>query len=47
MLIYEYPCKVCGAVSEFLPAVDQNQTIPSPKYGSLVMEKDLLTPFGF
>jgi putative FmdB family regulatory protein len=45
MPIYEYQCKVCGTVSEFLHRVDRNQTITCKKCGSLEMEKILSTPF--
>ena len=45
MPIYEYQCKVCGTVSEFLHGVHQHQMITCKKCGSLKMEKILSTPF--
>lgn len=45
MPIFEYQCKVCGSVSEFLIGVGQNQTITCKKCGSLEMERILSTPF--
>jgi putative FmdB family regulatory protein len=45
MPIFEYQCKVCGSVSEFLLGVGHEQQITCEKCGSLEMEKILSTPF--
>jgi putative FmdB family regulatory protein len=45
MPIFEYQCKVCGAVSEFLLRVDDKEKISCKKCGCLEMDKILSTPF--
>jgi putative FmdB family regulatory protein len=39
MPIYEYECKSCGAISEFLATFRNNETISCRSCGSLKMEK--------
>jgi putative FmdB family regulatory protein len=45
MPIFEYQCKECMAVSEFLIGVGNEEPITCKKCGSLEMEKVLSTPF--
>lgn len=45
MPIFEYQCKVCGAVSEFLLRNDEKEKITCKKCGGLEMQKILSTPF--
>jgi putative FmdB family regulatory protein len=39
MPIYEYKCKSCGAISEFLTTLRNNETISCRSCGSLKLEK--------
>jgi putative FmdB family regulatory protein len=45
MPIFEYHCKACGSVSEFLIGVGHEQPISCKQCGSLEMERILSTPF--
>ncbi len=43
MPIYEYRCKQCGAISEFLTGLHKDETISCRSCGSLEMEKIMST----
>jgi putative FmdB family regulatory protein len=45
MPIFEYQCKECMTVSEFLIGVRNEESIACKKCGSLEMERILSTPF--
>jgi putative FmdB family regulatory protein len=45
MPIFEYQCKECMTVSEFLMGVRNEESIACKNCGSLVMERILSTPF--
>lgn len=45
MPIFEYQCKDCMTVSEFLIGVGNKESIACKKCGSLAMERILSTPF--
>jgi putative FmdB family regulatory protein len=45
MPIFEYQCKECLTVSEFLSGVGGTESIACKNCGSLKMEKVLSTPF--
>jgi len=47
MPIFEYQCKECMTVSEFLMGVRNEESIACKNCGSLVMERILSTPFLF
>jgi putative FmdB family regulatory protein len=39
MPIYEYKCKVCGSISEFLTNIDNKERLVCKNCGSLCLEK--------
>ena len=45
MPIFEYQCKECMTVSEFLIGIGSEESIVCKKCGSLEMERILSTPF--
>jgi len=44
MPIYEYRCKKCGAISEFLTGIETGEAITCQDCGSLEMEKIMSAP---
>lgn len=46
MPIYEYQCKACGVVSEFLINIDKDDVISCKSCGNLEMER-VLSPASF